>query len=234
MAGQNRSSAVMQQRVEPHKSLDDFPTPPWAGRPLVEHVLIPHCASRTALAGMSCWEPACNRGFLARALGETFGEVIGSDIFDYGWAGQRFTADFLFPHSDQPPMPDWIITNPPFRLAERFIQRAIASARHGVAVIVRSAFLEGAGRHSRLFSPLPPTLIAQHVERVPMVKGRYDPKASTATSYSWLVWVKGAFTTMPGFLWIPPCRKQLERPGDVQWEPRRLDETGAPTADGRR
>jgi hypothetical protein len=31
---QNRSSAVMQQRSEPHDSLDDFPTPPWATRAL--------------------------------------------------------------------------------------------------------------------------------------------------------------------------------------------------------
>lgn len=29
-SAQNRSSAVMQQRAEPHNSLDDFPTPPWA------------------------------------------------------------------------------------------------------------------------------------------------------------------------------------------------------------
>jgi hypothetical protein len=33
---QNRSSAVMQQRSEPHDSLDDFPTPPWATRALCE------------------------------------------------------------------------------------------------------------------------------------------------------------------------------------------------------
>ena len=33
---QNRSSAVMQQRKEPHDSLDDFPTPPWATRALCE------------------------------------------------------------------------------------------------------------------------------------------------------------------------------------------------------
>lgn len=45
-----------------------------------------------------------------------------------------------------------------------------------------------------------------------MVKGRCDPAASTATSYCWLGWVHGA-EPLP-MLWIPPCRKALEREGD--------------------
>ena len=44
---QNRSSAVMQQRSEPHDSLDDFPTPPWATRALCQHLQGPS-ASRLA------------------------------------------------------------------------------------------------------------------------------------------------------------------------------------------
>ena len=38
---QNTSAAVMAQRKESRRSLDDFPTPPWATRALVEHVLKP-------------------------------------------------------------------------------------------------------------------------------------------------------------------------------------------------
>lgn len=46
-----------------------------------------------------------------------------------------------------------------------------------------------------------------------MVKGRYDPKASTATSYCWLVWLRhGDGDTR--LRWIAPCRKRLERAGD--------------------
>jgi hypothetical protein len=43
---------------------------------------------------------------------------------------------------------------------------------------------------SGLFRDRPPTLYAPFVERVPMVKGRWDPGASTATSYAWFVWRK--------------------------------------------
>ena len=36
---QNTSHAVMAQRIEAADSPDDFPTPPWATRALIEHVL---------------------------------------------------------------------------------------------------------------------------------------------------------------------------------------------------
>lgn len=212
---QNRSSAVMQQRSEPHDSLDDFPTPPWATRALIEHVLDPDAVEED-----SCWEPACNRGYMARPLQEYFGTVHASDIHDYGWDGQERIADFLFPGSEPPHIAangvDWIITNPPFRLAEQFIERARQIAHVGCAFIVRNAFLEGVGRYSNMFKENPPNIVAQYSERVPMVKGRYDPKARSATSYVWLVWLKGHEIIAPALVWIPPCRKQLERKGDVQ------------------
>ena len=37
---QNTSHAVMAQRAELKNSLDDFPTPPWATRALLEHVVV--------------------------------------------------------------------------------------------------------------------------------------------------------------------------------------------------
>jgi hypothetical protein len=205
---QNTSHAVMQQRHEAHDSLDDFPTPPWAGRALCEHVLglYEHDGY-----DISLWEPACNRGHLFDGLRHYFGKTLATDIFDYGWHGHQETLDFLLPIAP-PFIPDWIITNPPFRLAEQFIERGLSVARKGVAVIVRSSFLEGVGRFNSLYRYNPPNIIAQFSERVPMVKGRYDPKASTATSYAWLVWMHGHYGT--NFQWIPPCKKQLERPSD--------------------
>jgi hypothetical protein len=44
-------------------------------------------------------------------------------------------------------------------------------ARHGVAMLTWTVFIEGIGRYERLFKP---NLFAQFVERVPMVKGRLD------------------------------------------------------------
>lgn len=199
---QNTSSAVMQQRAEPHDSLDDFPTPPWAGRALMAHVM-------PVTVGSTFWEPAANRGFLVRGLAGYFDGGWMSDIFDYGIGAKR--GDYLF---EAPPVGvDYIITNPPFRLAHAFIEKALREARIGCAFLVRTSFLEGINRYEALWSRTPPTFVAQFAERVPMVKGRCDPGASTATSYCWIGWLRGSQgpTRMQ---WIPPCRSKLERPGD--------------------
>jgi len=201
---QNTSHAVMQQRHEAHDSLDDFPTPPWAGRALCEHVIAVDKRLHTV------WEPACNRGFLVKGLAEYFFELFASDIADYG--GNHRCADFLFPGIS--PVADWVITNPPFRLAEKFAVRGLEVATQGVALLTRTSFLEGCSRFKNLFSVHKPLIVAQFSERVPMIKGRCDPKASTATSYCWIVWVKDRQATPTEFVWIPPCRKHLEREGD--------------------
>ena len=225
--GKNRSSAVMQQRSEPHDSLDDFPTPPWATRALIEHVLHPLVDAAAMKRDDVAWDPACNRGFMLRGLDGYFRKVWGSDIHDYGIG--RPVSDFLLPSMGDQSVnfdrmtecvdrPGWIITNPPFRLAEQFIKWCLLLGTYdGFAMLTRTSFLEGVGRHRDLFTNHPPSIVAQFAERVPMVKGRCDPKASTATSYCWLVWLSVISDRDGGptkFVWIPPCRKQLEREGD--------------------
>ena len=207
---QNTSSAVMQRRVEPHNSLDDYPTPPWATRALCEWLL----SMGYELGAMDCREPAANRGHMVKPLFEYFRDVVASDIFDYG-AGFP-VQDYLF---ERPAYPySWTISNPPFRLAQQFIDHARATSRHGVAMIVRSAFLEGVGRHRDLFSKHPPTDILQFSERVVMHKGKLSAKGSTATAYCWLIWRNNDRTGRTSFDWIAPCRKQLERASDYPSE----------------
>lgn len=203
---QNRSHAVMAQRIEAHNSLDDFPTPPWATRALCEWL-----GGRWALYRFVCREPAANRGHMVRPLREFFHRVEASDIHDYG-AGFP-VQDYLF-GADPTGVVDWTITNPPFRLAQQFITQARNTSACGVAMIVRSAFLESVGRYHELFSDAPPTDILQFSERVVMHKGKLSPKGSTATAYCWLVWRKSEDGLGTMFHWIPPCRKQLERPED--------------------
>lgn len=86
------------------------------------------------------------------------------------------------------------------------LKRAIDVWKHVVS--------ESVGRYRALFERTPPSKFAQFVERVPMVKGRLDRKAATATGYAWPGWEKGATSVRPHPMWIPPCRKQLERDAD--------------------
>ena len=204
---QNTSHAVMAQRVESKDSPDDFPTPPWATRGLIEHVL----DEKGALASLTCLEPACGAGHMAKVLKEYFGEVHCSDAYDYGYGPIR---DFLtYPYETN--TCDWVITNPPFRLAEEFVLQALNVARRGVAILARTVFLESVGRYRAVFRANPPAKFAQFTERVPMVRGRLDKKATTATGYAWLVWEK-EMSSSPRLMWVPPCRKALERDGDYE------------------
>lgn len=195
----------MSQRIEGRDSPDDFPTPPWATRALLEHVI----ERARYTKHLTCLEPACGAGHMAKVLAEYYRIVAASDAYEYGYGT---VADFMAEqHSDGGY--DWVITNPPFRLAEEFVLKSLPIARRGVAVLVRTVFIESIGRYERLFSKIPATKIAQFTERVPMVKGRLDKKASTATGYAWLVWEKDHIGSTQ-LIWIPPCRRQLERDGD--------------------
>lgn len=214
---QNRSSAVMQQRAEPNDSLDFFPTPPWATRALCTY--LQGVLGQDALRQQTVWEPACGRGDMARPLGEFFGKVYASDVHDYSteFSDQASIQDFLIdwdiPPQFQTSPPEWVITNPPFRLAQEFVDRSFERASKACAMLVRTSFLEGVGRYRALYSKRPPFTVLQFAERVPMFRGRLDPKGSTATSYCWLVWVRD-YSGPTEFRWIPPSRHLLERPGD--------------------
>jgi hypothetical protein len=212
---QNRSSAVMQQRnMGWSESLDYFPTPPWATRALCEWIGR-KCGAEWIAKECVAWEPAAGQHHMARALGEYFAQVFTSDIANYPGVTHDRTFNFLSEiEGGLRPVerPDWIITNPPFNIADDFVLMALDRADY-VAVLVRTAFLEGVGRHRDLFSKHPPEAILQFSERVPMVKGRVSKKATTATSYCWVVFSRFS-TRETRFEWIKPCRKRLEKEGD--------------------
>jgi len=231
--GQNQSPAVMNQRHEAHDSLDHFPTPPWATRALCEQL-----AARFPLHLLHVWEPACAEGHMARPLGEYFDRVIATDVQDYGYGAMLHTHDFLMPFDLADPV-DWIITNPPFKLGADFIRRALDLAEVGVAMFVRTSFIEGQGRYDTLFRDYPEAMVLPFTERVVLWKGiLLDPdvpvtrwiekrsewvceKPTSATSYCWLVWIKGS--NQPTELHrIAPCRVDLTRPGDYPPLPEHL------------
>ena len=117
------------------------------------------------------------------------------------------------------PRTDFIITTPPFNLAEEFVLKALPLAKESTAIFARTQFIESVGRYERLFKQNPPTIIAQFTERVPIIKGRLSANASTATSYAWFIW-ESSQRRVPKFKtevqWIPPTRAKLERRIDYE------------------
>lgn len=209
----NNSSAVMARRNEPTDSLDFFPTPPWATRALFEFVLkrSPHY-----IAGQRAWEPAAGEGHMAEVLREFFADVFASDIHDYGRG--YVVGDYLgtLLRSECPFPPDWVISNPPFNEAADFLSRALAEAKSGVALLLRLSWLEGAERWREIFRHTPPTTVAVFAGRVAMVKGKWDPGASSATAYAWFIW-NFQEKQHKALSWIPPTAQQeLTSPDDME------------------
>jgi hypothetical protein len=230
----NRSHAVAERNDAIGDKVGDWPTPPWVTRALFEEVIFPSLApgARTAMARQAAWEPACNRGHMAKPLAEYFGEVIATDLIDYGWEGQHEAVDFL-PVMGASALPqkfrrfrdrlyagdrplDFIATNPPFPLWEQFAQRCIElRPMTGFALLGRLGALTGMERYRTLFAKCPPSTVAVFTERCSLVPGGLDPQADQPHLYAWFVWLNGCDAKRHTRLaWIPPCRHRLDRKDD--------------------
>lgn len=92
---------------------DFYPTPPDATQALLDFI----CPDLLYPKYETVWEPACGGGAIVNVLRKNGIKVYGTDI--------QSGADFL---TAEPPAEvgefGWIITNPPFNLAEQFIRRA--------------------------------------------------------------------------------------------------------------
>ena len=96
-------------------SLDPYMTCPEAVLSLIQ-------IERDDLPGI-IWEPACGDGAIVRVLEAAGFTVLASDIRDYGCAG-TVVLDYLAVPALAIMM--GIVTNPPYKQAERFARKAIA------------------------------------------------------------------------------------------------------------
>lgn len=199
-------------RKESVRQDDFYPTPPWATRALMNQIAL---ITGTPIAGKRVWEPACGQGDIVRPLRDRGCSVYASDLNDYDWDGQTESrVDFLLTTRSE--RFDWIITNPPYKLATEFCLTAIQhQPLYGVAMFCRLTFVEGMARHDRLYSDFPPSHVLIFTERVNLNKGSLRRNISTPVGSAWYVWLTG-YTGPTNLLWIPPCRSRLERDDDYQ------------------
>ena len=136
------------------------------------------------------WEPACGRGAIVRVLRAHGHEVLASDLIDYGDPTCFYRRDFLLEHK-LPKCCECILTNPPFSLAEEFVEHALELCPH-VIMLLRLAFLESERRSHILDTG---SLARIHVfrRRLPMMHrdSWTGPKASSAMAFAWFVWDRG-------------------------------------------
>ena len=158
------------------KQSDLYPTPPEVTVALLQFLNLPK--------NTTIWEPAAGEGDMLeeiRACG--YGSSFGTDIsegFDFLSPGifKRLLTGF-----------DWIITNPPFSLAEAFIRRA-AELGKPFAFLLKSQYWNATCRR-KLFDEIPPSYILPLTWRPDFFFKKRMPgeKGSPLMDVMWCVWL---------------------------------------------
>jgi hypothetical protein len=158
---------------------DSYETPEW-----VTLALCPHIEPRP----QQIWEPAAGTGKIARALCSAGFQVVESDIE----SGQDFltTTEGLAP---------CIITNPPYGLAEQFIEHALGLAEF-VAMLLRTDF-DHAKTRSYLFAECPS--FAKKIVLTRRIKWFENSAGHPSFNHAWFVWSR-AHQGPPILAYAPP------------------------------
>ena len=145
------------------------------------------------------WECACGQGHLSEVLKNKGYEVWSTDLIDRGYGNGN--TDFLKSLNDE-----WcgdILTNPPYKYAKEFVEKALKTTRTGCYTIMflKIQFLEGKDRRN-LFNKFPPKYVyVNSARQTCYINGDMSKKMSSATCYCWFIWEKG-FTGEPTIRWV--------------------------------
>lgn len=127
------------------------------------------------------WECACGEGHLSEVLKNRGYKVWSTDLIDRGYGSGN--TDFLKSIPDS-----WcgdILTNPPYKYAKEFVEKALEVTRIGAYTVMflKIQFLEGQGRR-KLFKKHPPKYVyVNSVRQTCYLNGDMSKKLSSAACY---------------------------------------------------
>lgn len=152
------------------KERDCYETPEWVTLALVPH--LPRPPERI-------WEPACGSGKMADALSVIGGHVVRSDIVS--------DVDFLDTRLPGAPEYDAIITNPPYKDAQRFIEHALMHvANEGVVAMLLRTDFDHAKTRQHLFGRC--NQFAKKLVLTKRIKWFEDSSGSPSFNHAWYIW----------------------------------------------
>ena len=178
--GNSQAVHAVNQRNKNAEENDYYATEPRAVELLLEQEDFSHII----------WEPACGEGHISKVLQAHGYEVHSTDLIDRGFG--ESTEDFLA-FENTLPIPVDIITNPPYKFAREFVEKAMAIVPpgHKVAMFMKLTFLEGQARRE-LFKQHPPKTVYVSSARLECGKnGAFT--GERAVAYCWIVWQKGHY-----------------------------------------
>lgn len=147
------------------------------------------------------WECACGQGHLSEVLKKRGYEVYSTDIVDRGYGEEQidFLKEKYFPNDL---MAD-ILTNPPYKYAKEFVEKALDRQWKGYYTIMflKIQFLEGQARKN-LFEKYPPKYVyINSARQMCAMNGEFEKYNATAICYCWFMWEKG-YEGEPVIRWI--------------------------------
>ena len=163
----------------------------------LEFYRTPECATRALIAiegnriPTMVWEPACGDGAMSTVLFAHGRDVFSTDIESRGYAARR--QDFLTADRDLAEGLSAVVTNPPFSLAQEFVDKAFSfPSIHYCALLLRLSFLESQKRKA-WFQGNPPARIHVSSRRLPMMHrdGWDGPKSTSTLAHAWFIWLRG-------------------------------------------
>ena len=146
----------------------------------------------------SILEPSAGEGHIVKVLKERYphNEIVANDLVDrHSRLGIEINSGIDFLTYEPNRKFGTIITNPPFKFAQRFVEHALEIADHYVIMFCKIQFLETVERQ-QLFTEHPPRYVYVHSRRVsPWVNGdelnaNGKPWASPMC-FAWYVWEIG-------------------------------------------
>ncbi len=163
---------------------DFYPTPSFATISLLQ---------KEKFEGL-IWEPACGDGAISKVLEEKGYTVWSTDLYDYGYG--NVGVDFLHSYKKV----SNIITNPPYKLAQAFVEHALECTERKVAMLLKLQFLEGVGRY-KFFKSSPLKNVYVFSKRLSMNRNGIKMKNKGMICFAWFVWEHG-YKGQPIINWI--------------------------------
>lgn len=195
----NQNSVFMALGASNHSQTDREPNDYYATDPKAVEILLQH-----EVFSPCVWECACGEGHITKVLESHDYKVKSSDVVNRGLKDTEI-IDFLEVSKDDlcKSVPMDIVTNPPYKYAKEFVEKAIDISIDGtkIAMLLRLSFLEGKAR-KQLFEKHPPKRIYVFSSRIQCAKnGDFKNADKSAVCYAWFVWEKG-FTGEPVIKWV--------------------------------
>ena len=133
------------------------------------------------------WEPAAGEGHLSNVL-----KARGYDVRESDLISRRPNIEQLDFFEYEGTWHGDIITNPPYNMAQAFIEHALHVVQPGakVAMFLRLLFLEGKRRRC-FFEAHPPKRVWVSSSRISCAKNGDFNSATNAVAFAWFIWERG-------------------------------------------